>query len=141
MRFVLDTNTLSSLMKGERSVFQQLASRSRTDVLLPQPVVAEIEYGLSRLPRSKRRDRLRRRFEIFLRELQRAHWTDDVSQAFGRSKADLERRGIRIEDFDVAIAAHALAGDSTLVTADLDHMSRVRGLKVENWNSPTARES
>ena len=45
----------------------------------------------------------------------------------------LERRGTRIEDFDAAIAAHALALDATLVTADLDHMIRVPGLRVEDW--------
>ena len=40
----------------------------------------------------------------------------------------------RVEDFDAAIAAHALAIGATLVTADVDHMNRVPGLKVENWS-------
>ena len=47
--------------------------------------------------------------------------------------ATLERRGTRIEDFDAAIAAHALAVGATLVTANLDHMTRVAGLRVEDW--------
>lgn len=137
MKYVLDTNALSFLMRGDPSVSRALTSRSRTDVLLPQPVVAEIEYGLARLPRSKRKRRLRRRFEVFLSELQRTHWTDEVSRAFGQTKANLERRGIRIEDFDVAVAAHALALKATLVTENVDHMKRVRGLKVDNWRSPS----
>jgi tRNA(fMet)-specific endonuclease VapC len=53
---------------------------------------------------------------------------------FGRIKATLERRGTRIEDFDAAIAAHALALDATLVTANIGHMIRVPGLRVEDWN-------
>jgi len=48
-------------------------------------------------------------------------------------KAALERRGERIEDFDVAIAAHALAHGATLVTANRKHMARVAGLAVEDW--------
>jgi tRNA(fMet)-specific endonuclease VapC len=52
----------------------------------------------------------------------------------GRIKATLERRGTRIEDFDAAIAAHALALDATLVTANVDHMIRVPGLIVEDWS-------
>ena len=67
-------------------------------------------------------------------ELPRAEWTDAVSQALGRIKATLERRGTRIEDFDAAIAAHALALDATLVTAGLDHMTRVARLRVEDWS-------
>ena len=56
-----------------------------------------------------------------------------MSQAFGQIKAALERRGTRIEDFDAAIAAHALAAEATLVTADITHMTRVPGLRIEDW--------
>lgn len=67
-------------------------------------------------------------------ELPRAEWTDADSRMFGPVKATLERRGTRIEDFDAAIAAHALALDATLVTVNLGHMIRVPGLRVEDWN-------
>lgn len=63
----------------------------------------------------------------------RIEWTDEVSEAFGTIKSALERKGTRIEDFDVAIAAHAVARDATLVTANRDQMERVPGLKMENW--------
>ena len=133
MKYVLDTNTLSFAMSGEMSVCRRMLSQARSDVLLPQPVVAELEYGLSRMRRSKRRERLVRRFQTFLSETPRAVWTDEVSDAFGSAKADLERRGLRIEDFDVAIAAHALALDGTLVSDNISHMGRISGLRVENW--------
>lgn len=133
MKFVLDTNTLSFLMRGDALVVEALTSRSRADVFLCQPVVSEIEYGLARLPRSARRSRLRKRFDVFLDELPRASWNDEVSQTFGTIKADLEQRGIRLEDFDVAVAAHALALGAVLVTDNIAHMSRVKGLKLENW--------
>jgi tRNA(fMet)-specific endonuclease VapC len=48
-------------------------------------------------------------------------------------KSTLEHKGKRIEDFDAAIAAHALAAGAILVTADVNHMERVPGLKVEDW--------
>ena len=102
---------------------------------VPQPVFAEIAYGLERLPRSKRRDALRHRFDLVRTELQRAEWSDAVTEAFGTIKAALERRGRRIEDFDAAIAAHALALDAVLVTANVDDMVRVAGLVVEDWSA------
>ena len=138
MKYVLDTNALSHAMAGEPSVCRELLSHSRTDVLLPQPVVAEVSYGLSRLPESKRRERLIRRFRIFLDQLPRTLWTDEVSQRFGAVKADLERRGIRIEDFDVAVAAHAIAIGATLISSDVRHMSRIAGLHIEDWRRPPA---
>ena len=102
------------------------------EAVVCQPVIAQIEYGLARLARSARRTRLRARFDLFLEELACAPWTDQVSRAFGATKADLERRGVRLEDLDVAVAAHALAIGATLVTDNVAHLSRVRGLVVEN---------
>jgi tRNA(fMet)-specific endonuclease VapC len=132
--YVLDTNAVSALMKGSPAVVDRLTVTTPADVAIPQPVLAEIAFGIERLPRSKRRTALQARFDLVSTELPRAEWTDAVSQAFGRIKATLERRGTRIEDFDAAIAAHALALEATLVTANLDHMIRVPGLHVEDWS-------
>ena len=134
MKYVLDTNAVSALMKGSAALVERLTASAPADVAVPQPVLAEIAFGIERLPRSKRRAALQARFDLISAELPRAEWTDAVSQAFGRIKATLERRGTRIEDFDAAIAAHALALDATLVTANLDDMIRVPGLRIEDWS-------
>jgi predicted nucleic acid-binding protein len=44
-----------------------------------------------------------------------------------------EKRGARLDDFDLAIAAHALAFDANLVSANRKHMARIPGLKLESW--------
>ena len=134
MTYVLDTNAVSALMKGTAAVVDKLAATEPGDVGIPQPVLAEIAYGIERLPRSKRRQALQTRFELVCSELQRTEWTDAVSHAYGRIKAPLERRGLRIEDFDAAIAAHALAIGATLVTSNVEHIGRVPGLRVEDWS-------
>lgn len=136
MNYVLDTNAVSALMKGNAAVVERLAATEPTDVAIPQPVLAEIAFGIERLPRSRRRTTLQARFDLICSELPRAEWTDAVSHAYGRIKATLERRGMRIEDFDAAIAAHALAIQATLVTADLDDMTRIQGLRIEDWDRP-----
>ena len=133
MIYILDTNAVSALMKGTPAVVERLAASAPADITVPQPVLAEIAFGIERLPRSRRRALLQSRFDLVSAGLPRAEWTDAVSQAFGRIKATLERRGTRIEDFDAAIAAHALALEATLVTANVDHMARVPGLLVEDW--------
>jgi len=135
LKYVLDTNVLSALMKGEPRVVERLRHAAPRDVAVPQPVLAEIAYGIERLPRSKRRTALRDRFDLLRSELPRVEWTDDVSECFGSIKSALEKKGTRIEDFDAAIAAHALARSAVLVTANLGDMTRVPGLVVEDWSS------
>jgi tRNA(fMet)-specific endonuclease VapC len=135
VKVILDTNVVSALMKGEPSIVARLADTRPLDVSVPQPVLAEIAYGIERLPRSRRRRRLQERLDLVKAGIPRAAWSDDVSEAFGRIKATLEARGQRIEDFDAAIAAHAVAVGATLITANRDHMVRVPGLRLEDWSA------
>jgi len=134
VKYVLDTNVVSLLVKGDPNVIGRLKAVSRADVCMPQPVVAEITYGIQRLSRSKRKDTLAHRFELLKSEIGRVAWSDEVSEAFGGIKSGLERKGVRIEDLDAAGAAHALAMGCVLVTANLKHMTRVPGLQVEDWS-------
>ena len=135
MKYILDTNIVSLAMAGDAPVIERMFSLPRTDVLVPQPVIAEIEYGIARLRDHGRRERLLGRLERFLENAAGARWTHEVSRAFGATKADLEARGKRIEDFDVAIAAHALALDAVMVSDNTAHLGRIHGLRLENWRS------
>jgi predicted nucleic acid-binding protein len=107
--YVLDTNVVSALMRGDSAAEERLLRESPTSVYLTQPVIAEVRYGLARLPRSRRRAELTDRFELLASGLPRLDWSDEVSARFGALKAALEVSGARLEDFDLAIAAHALA--------------------------------
>ena len=46
MKYVLDTNAASALMRGDEAVIDRLAQASRPDVKVPQPVLAEIVLDL-----------------------------------------------------------------------------------------------
>ena len=136
MTYVLDTNAVSALMKSHPLVVARLSGVARADVAVPQPVLAEIAYGIERLPISRRRDVLQQRFDLLRSELPRAVWTDDVSDAFGKIKARLEKIGRRLEDLDAAVAAHAVAHGAILVTANIRHMGRIPNLSIEDWSAP-----
>jgi tRNA(fMet)-specific endonuclease VapC len=136
VKYVLDTNTVSALMRSDARVLGRLRKSNRRDVVVPQPVLAEVAYGISRLAKSRRCQLLEDRFAAVAGTLDRIEWTDAVSDTFGKIKALLERKGIRIEDFDVAIAAHALANNATLVTGNVKHMAGVTDLVLEDWLIP-----
>ena len=48
-------------------------------------------------------------------------------------KADLVCSGTPIEDFDLLIGCTALANSFVLVSGNLAHMSRIKGLSLEDW--------
>lgn len=121
-------------MRGDELLVTRLERLGWREVRVPEPVWAEIEYGLARLSPSQKRERLLGRNRLLRDELLTAPWTHEVSESFGRFKAGMERRGERLDDFDVAIAAHAIVLDATLVTANVRHLARIDGLDVENWS-------
>lgn len=135
MKYVLDTNVVSALMTEDAKTIDRLAHHRRDEIVVPQPVFAEIAYGIARLHRSKRRDVLAKRFALLRDELPASIWTTAVTDAFAQIKAALEREGRRIEDFDAAIAAHARALDAVLVTGNVKHMARVPHLAIEDWSA------
>jgi len=134
IQYVLDTSAVSAIMKNEPVIIARVRRAAPQELGIPQPVLAELAYGIERLPRSKRRAAFAAQFERVRAVFQRVAWTDDVSVRFGEIKAQLERDGRRIEDFDAAIAAHAVSLDAVLVTANVGQMSRVARLHVEDWS-------
>lgn len=134
--YVLDTTALSALMNAEPGHVERMMATNPGDVVLPQPALAEIRYGLERLGRSRRRTMLEEKLKLFLADIARTFWDDRVSKEFGTLKARLERQGRRLEDLDLTIAAHALAYEATLVTGNVKHFKRITGLKIEDWRAP-----
>jgi tRNA(fMet)-specific endonuclease VapC len=55
------------------------------------------------------------------------------ASAAGDILADLRKSGNVIGLEDVLIAASAITNQFTVVTANIRHFSRIKGLEVENW--------
>jgi tRNA(fMet)-specific endonuclease VapC len=56
-----------------------------------------------------------------------------IIEVFGEVKAKLEKKGNRIEDMDLMIAATALYMDLNLVTNNKKHFDRIADLALEKW--------
>jgi tRNA(fMet)-specific endonuclease VapC len=59
-----------------------------------------------------------------------------IAATFGTLKARMAAAGTMLDDFDLIIAATALASNLTLVSNNERHFKRIDGLKIENWVSP-----
>ena len=56
------------------------------------------------------------------------------SRAAGEIRAELERQGKRIGEYDTLIAGQAYRRNLVLVTANTHEYRRVKGLVVEDWS-------
>ena len=57
----------------------------------------------------------------------------ETAELFGTLKAHLENKGERLDDFDLILAACAIAHNLILVTNNTGHFKRIADLKLANW--------
>jgi tRNA(fMet)-specific endonuclease VapC len=130
MKYLLDTNVISNLIKyPERDVAKSVARLRSGDLGTSIIVSAELKFGYIK----KASKRLEELIEGTLDGFEIAPWKAPADAVYARLRADLETRGQKIGQNDMLIAAHALALDVVLVTANEKEFSRVPELKIENW--------
>ncbi|MBI4663552.1 MAG: PIN domain-containing protein [Verrucomicrobia bacterium] len=130
MKYLLDTNTVTYYLEGRPAVVEHLESTRARDRYLCLITVGEIYHGIYF---STRVQRNLGRYRAFFRGVKTLPFTHAVAEQFGHAKADLQRKGLLIEDHDLWIASHALAHRATLVTGNERDFARIEGLKIENW--------
>ena len=59
---------------------------------------------------------------------------------FGREMAYLKSIGRKIENFDMAIGSIALQHKMVMVTDNVDHLGRIRGIEIQNWKTEEPRQ-
>jgi len=130
MAYFIDTDIIINSIKGNQGVNQKIAELAS----IPK-AISIITYGelLYRAKKSTQREKntsvVYRLAEIFpIIGITRA-----TMEAFTDLKAALDRKGERIEDFDLLIAATALNLNYVLVTNNTKHYKRIEGLQLENW--------
>jgi tRNA(fMet)-specific endonuclease VapC len=130
VRYLLDTNIASYLIKRNApQVRVALLSVPMSEVGVSVVTEAELRFGVARKGASAR---LKLAVEEFLLRVEILPWDSAAAKHYVELRSALESSGIPMANFDLMIAAQALAVDATLVTHDRV-FRRVKNLKVEDW--------
>ncbi len=134
MRFLLDTDTLSELMRRAPSpaLLRRIATMAPDDQATSSITLGELLYGAHRLE-TRSAGLLQRIEEAVVANLPVLPFDGTAARAYGRLRADLEARGVPIGEADTQIASIALVNDLVVVTGNVRHFERVPSLAVENW--------
>lgn len=122
MRYCLDTNCCILLIaRASQPLIDRIEQLEVGDIVLSAIVAAELVRGLNSADIEGAKA-----IDAFLRAFPVVPFDESAARAF----PDVPFRRAK---FDRLIAAHALALDLTLVTANLRDFADVPGLKVEDW--------
>ena len=131
--FLLDTDTLIFLLRGQREVVRNVEAHGEDPKAISVVSYGELLHGAAKSLRPEANAaRVHRLAEV----LPVIDVTPAVMEAFAAVKADLERQGRLIDDFDLITAATAISINYRLVTNNERHFQHVAGLRLENWTKP-----
>ena len=131
--YLLDTTVFSFLVKEHPGVRARLATLELTHRIVICTVVrGEVLYGLELMAQGKKRQDLERKIMELFANLPCEPIPEGAGDDYSRIKRETERRGTRLDENDLWIAATSVSLGAILVTTDSD-FQRVSGLKLENW--------
>ena len=100
------------------------------EILVPDQVLAELRVGAAKSARPEHHDR---QVSLILSPFA-VIWPDDAALIhYVTIRLELEKKGERISEPDLWIAAMTRAAAGTLVTHNTEEFARVSGLKLEDW--------
>lgn len=128
----LDTDFLIALLRKDESALEKLRDLAdRAEVLSTTPINACELFKGARL--SLRPPPKVRKVTELLAKLRLLDVPIEACEIFGRTSSELISSGQDIGDIDTLIASIALASNEPLVTKNVTHFQRVRGLLIESW--------
>ncbi|GHU05738.1 ribonuclease VapC [Betaproteobacteria bacterium] len=128
-RYMLDTNTVSHLIKEHTAVVRQVVAAPMAALCISAITEGELLFGLAKRPDAKR---LHLAVSEFLRRVDVLPWDSTVAEHYGIVRAGMERHGMILAPLDLLIATHALSIGAVLVTSDRA-FSQITDLHVEDW--------
>ena len=138
MKFLLDTNACIHFLNGTSDrLVQRILNAGPGKIATSSITLAELHFGATR---SGKPDANLERVESFADELPSYPFDDECAARFGRIKAEMLSAGRPTPDFDLAIAAVAIAHGLTVVTADR-HFAEVPGLTSADWMKYLSRHA
>ncbi|HQC97715.1 MAG TPA: type II toxin-antitoxin system VapC family toxin [Aquabacterium sp.] len=126
---MLDTNTVSHLLKRHPAVARRVLSTPITALCISAVTQGELLFGLARRPEATALHAVVREF---LRRVDVLPW--DAAEVYGPARAASQRQGRVLAPLDLLIGTQAMAVGAVLVTND-HAFAQVDGLQVEDWTT------
>jgi len=139
---VLDTNVVSELMRAEpaAAVLAWLQRNSGGGLHTTAVTVAEIRYGIARLPEGRRRETLHQAANEIFAAFPRQVLSFDLAAANAYADVVTVREGLGapIDGFDAQIAAICRSQAATLATRNTKDFANTGIAVIDPWQEPDA---
>lgn len=141
---ILDTNVVSEAWRPvpDATALEWLRAQPVASLFLCAPVLAELRYGVERMPTGRRKDNLMTAIDSIETKGYRDRilpFDTSAAAEFGRLAVKRERIGRRMEPMDAVIAAIVAAHHATLATRDTQDFADLGFDVINPFSANTGR--
>lgn len=129
-QYILDTNICIALLKNQYGIREKIKSVGLSNCYISVLTIGELYYGAYNSPNVAKH---LKDVDVITGLFGRINVSDLVMNVFGRIKADLSKKGMRIDDVDLLIGASALSNGYVLVSDNTKHLMRIPDIRITNW--------
>lgn len=131
--YLFDTDIITNVLKKQPSqcLLERLALIPKHQQHISTVTVSEIVYGA--MKSSRPAYHLNNLEQILLPSVNVVSFDTKAACVCGRLRAELEKKGQPLDLADLEIASIAIAEDLILITGNIRHFGRIKGLRLENW--------
>lgn len=115
---VVDTSILVAVARDQVSVTALF--RKDDDLVIPTVVIAEFKAGLERMPPSKYKTKQLEIFEAVCGVAEIVVFGRNEASQYAVLYEQIKQAGRKMSEFDLAIAAHAVIKQATILTLDMN---------------------
>ncbi|HEX5155566.1 MAG TPA: type II toxin-antitoxin system VapC family toxin [Parafilimonas sp.] len=134
-KYLLDTNICIYFIKGLFELDKKIKEVGEQNCLISEMTVAELKYGIEN---SKKPEELRPIVEAFIPKFFVIPIYNSLD-IYAKEKAKLRKQGLMIDDFDILIGVTSVTNEMIMVTNNVDHLSRLDNIVIEDWTKPENR--
>jgi predicted nucleic acid-binding protein len=138
--YLIDTNVISELVREAPSiaVMRWLINQSVDSLYVSVISLAELVYGVMRLPPGARREQLERWLEVDIRDQfpgRLLEFGESQAIAWGRLKSSVEKQGCPREAIDLQLAATAKVAQLAIATRNVQDFAGLGLTVIDPWAS------
>lgn len=129
MRYMLDTNVVSQLIRKHPAVVSRVTTAPMAALCISAVTEGELLFGLAKRPAATQ---LHAAVSEFLKRVEVLPWDSSAAESYGALRASMEAHGKPLAPLDMLIGAHAASVSAILVTNDRA-FQQLGDLRVEDW--------
>ncbi len=132
MSYLIDTNIIIYSIKADKNVQNHFMKNENIPKSISIITYGELLFGAKKSQNIEKNlavvYRIKELFPVI--EIDKA-----IIETFSDLKANTQKTGNVIDDFDLLIASTALTMNCILVTNNEKHFKKIKGLRIENWKT------